>query len=150
MANFNRVILAGNLTRDPEKRYTRDGSAVATFSLAINRFYKNKTTGEMKQQVDFIPIVTWGKQAETCSEFLTKGRSALVEGTLVSRSWETPAGERRSKIEVVAQRVQFLTPAAKAQGSAAGEAPSRPETEQEHIMEEPPSEGGGEDNEVPF
>ncbi|HLD28729.1 MAG TPA: single-stranded DNA-binding protein, partial [bacterium] len=125
-----------------------DGAAVATFSLAINRFYKNKSTGELKQQVDFIPIVTWGKQAETCSEFLAKGRSALVEGLLVSRSWETPAGEKRSRIEVLAQRVQFLTPAGgRSQNAGAGAEAEK--TEPEHIIEEPPSEGG-DGNDVPF
>jgi len=108
MANFNKVIIVGNLTRDPEKRYTRDGTAVVTFSVAINSFFKNKSTGDTQSKVDYIPVVVWGRQAENCSEYLSKGRGVLVEGALTSRSWETPQGDRRTRLEVIAQRVQFL------------------------------------------
>jgi single-strand DNA-binding protein len=107
MANFNRVILMGNLTRDPELRYTPSGAPVCNFDLAVNRSYTTQA-GERRDEVCFITIVTWGKQAETCAEYLNKGRTALVEGRLTQRSWETPEGQKRSKHEVVADRVQFL------------------------------------------
>lgn len=109
MVNLNRVILAGNLTRDPELRYTPTGSAVARFGLAINRVYLTPN-GERKEEVDYIPVVVWGKQAETCSQFLSKGRPVLVDGSLRYRAWETPNGQKRSTIEVAAFRVQFLGP----------------------------------------
>ena len=107
MANFNRVILLGNLTRDPELRYTPSGAQVCNFDLAVNRSYTTQA-GERRDEVCFITVVAWGKQAETCAEFLSKGRSALVEGRLSQRSWETPEGQKRSKHEVVAERVQFI------------------------------------------
>ncbi len=107
MANFNKVILLGNLTRDPELRYTPSGQPVCNFDLAVNRSFTTQT-GERRDEVCYITIVTWGKQAETCAEYLAKGRTALVEGRLSQRSWETPEGQKRSKHEVVADRVQFI------------------------------------------
>jgi len=107
MANFNRVILVGNLTRDPELRYTPSGAPVCSFDLAVNRSYTTQA-GERRDEVCYITIVSWGKQAETCAEYLKKGRAALIEGRLTQRSWETPEGQKRSKHEVVADRVQFL------------------------------------------
>lgn len=107
MAGFNKVILMGNLTKDPELRYTPSGSSVCNFDLAVNRSYSNQA-GERKEEVCFITIVAWGKQAEHCSQYLHKGRPVLVEGRLTQRSWETQEGQRRTKHEVVAERVQFL------------------------------------------
>lgn len=106
MASYNRVILMGNLTRDPELRYTPGGTAVANFGIAINRRFK--TEDEVREEVDFFDIVVWGKQAENCSEYLSKGRSVLVEGRLQQNRWETSEGQKRSKVEVVANTVQFL------------------------------------------
>ena len=105
--SLNRVFLIGNLTRDPELRYTPSGQAVTNFSIAVNRVYKDRE-GQSKEAVDFIRIVTWGRQAELSNEYLSKGRLVLVEGGLQQRSWETPDGEKRSTIEVRANRVQFL------------------------------------------
>ncbi len=96
----------GNLTRDPELRYTPGGTAVANFGIAVNRRYK--TEDEVREEVDFFDIVVWGKQAENCSEYLSKGRSVLVEGRLQQNRWETSEGQKRSKVEVVANTVQFL------------------------------------------
>ncbi|MFQ5840085.1 MAG: single-stranded DNA-binding protein [Candidatus Methylomirabilales bacterium] len=109
MANFNKVILLGNLTRDPELRYTPGGQAVCNLDLAVNRSYTTQG-GERRDEVCYITVVVWGKQAETCAEYLCKGRGALVEGHLQQRSWETPEGQKRSKHEVVAERVQFIGP----------------------------------------
>lgn len=108
MANLNKVLLIGNLTRDPELRYTPGGSAVCNFTLAVNRSFNDKS-GAKKEDTCFLRITVWGKQGETCAQYLSKGRSAFVEGRLQSRSWETEDGQKRSAIDVVADRVQFLS-----------------------------------------
>lgn len=107
MASFNRVYLMGNLTKDPELRYTPQGIAVANLRLAVNRRFKTKT-GELKEEVCFITAVVWNKQAETCNQYLHKGSPLFVEGRLQSRSWEDNTGAKRSVIEVRAEWVQFL------------------------------------------
>jgi single-strand DNA-binding protein len=136
MANFNRVLLMGNLTRDPELRYIPNGSAVTNLRLAVNRSYKNQA-GELKEEVTYVNIVVWGKQAENCAEYLAKGSSIFVEGRLQSRQWETDDGQKRSTLEVVADRVQFLERkrSAAAGGEARGETRAeRPSgTEQEQV-----------------
>lgn len=104
--SFNQVILMGNLTRDPELRTTPNGANVCSFSLALNRSYKN-AEGEWQEATDFIDIVAWGPLGERVAQYLTKGRPALVNGRLQSRSWEQD-GTKRSKVEVVAQDVTFL------------------------------------------
>ena len=106
MSGFNKVILVGNLTRDPELRYTGSGTAVTNFSIAINRRYRQN--GEPREETVFVDIVVFQKQAENCAQYLSKGRSVLVEGRLVQRSWTTEDGQKRNKLEVVAQSVQFL------------------------------------------
>lgn len=108
MASLNRVFLAGNLTRDPELRYTPGGAAVANLGLAVNRRFKNNATGDWQEETSFFTVIVWGRQAETASQYLAKGRPVLVEGRLQQRSWETPDGQKRSVVEVVADRVQFL------------------------------------------
>lgn len=107
MASYNKVLLMGNLTKDPELRYTPQGMAVANLRLAVNRKYKSKTQ-ELKEEVCFITVVVWNKQAETCNQYLHKGSSCFVEGILQSRSWEDNAGQKRSVVEVRAERVQFM------------------------------------------
>lgn len=107
MANLNKVFLIGNLTRDPELRYTPGGTAVANLGLAVNRKFKD-STGELKEEVCFLTVTVWDKQAEACCQYLTKGRPVFVEGVLQSRFWETSDGQKRSAIDVRAERVQFL------------------------------------------
>jgi single-strand DNA-binding protein len=104
--SFNQVVLMGNLTRDPELRTTPNGQSVCSFSLALNRSYKN-ASGDWQEVTDFIDIVAWGTLGERVAQYLTKGRPALVSGRLQSRSWEQD-GQKRSKVEVVAQDVTFL------------------------------------------
>lgn len=104
--SFNQVTLMGNLTRDPELRTTPNGASVCSFSLALNRSYKN-AEGNWTEATDFIDIVAWGPLGERVAQYLTKGRPALVAGRLQSRSWEQD-GVKRSKVEVVAQDVTFL------------------------------------------
>lgn len=104
--SFNQVVLMGNLTRDPELRTTPNGQSVCSFSLALNRSYKN-ANGEWTEATDFVDIVAWAALGERVAQYLTKGRPALVSGRLQSRSWEQD-GMKRNKLEVVAQDVTFL------------------------------------------
>ncbi|HTG01473.1 MAG TPA: single-stranded DNA-binding protein [Nitrospirota bacterium] len=106
MTSFNKVILMGNLTRDPEVRYTPNGIAVASFAIAVNRKYKQGE--ETKEEVSYIDIVVFGKQAESCGQYINKGDSVLIDGRLQQRRWETEDGQKRNKIEVVAQSVNFM------------------------------------------
>lgn len=105
MAALNRVILIGNLTQEPELRYTPAGIPVTSFTLAVSRPY---TSAEGERATDFIPIVTWRKQAERCSDYLTKGSQVAVDGRLQVRSYEDRDGIKRIKSEVVAWRIVFL------------------------------------------
>lgn len=103
---YNKIILIGNLTKDPELRYTPQGTPVASFRLAVNRYYKQ--SDEIKKETMFIDNVVFGKQAESCSKYLNKGSSVFVEGRLQERRWESN-GQQKSKFEVVAQSVRFLS-----------------------------------------
>ena len=107
MASLNKVLLIGKLTRDPEVRYTPKGTAVADLVLAVSRSYKTET-GETKEDVCFVNVVAWGRQAETAGEYLKKGSPIFVEGRLQYDTWEKN-GEKRSSIKVTAERVQFLS-----------------------------------------
>jgi single-strand DNA-binding protein len=126
MASFNRVLLIGNLTKDPELRYTPSGTAVANLRLAVNSTFKDQA-GQRKEETCFVTIVAWGRQAETCNQYLKKGRAVFVEGRLIYRSWEAE-GKTRSTMEVRADRVQFL-------GGPGG--PGRPREEAEAAPSQP-------------
>ena len=106
MTSFNKVILIGNLTRDPEMRYTPSGTAVATLSLAVNHRFRQGE--EMREDVCFIDVVVFGRQAETASQYLQKGGGVIVDGRLSQRRWEAEDGSKRSKHEVVAQNLRFM------------------------------------------
>lgn len=108
MAFYNHVTLMGNLTKDPDLKYTSGGAAVCNFGIAINRVYNNDD-GEKQEEVTFIDIVCWNRLAEACAEYLHKGSPAFVEGRLKQNSWETEDGQRRYKHEIVARSVQFLS-----------------------------------------
>jgi len=128
MASLNKVLLIGNLTKDPELRYTPQGTAVVNLRLAVNRRFKTKTQ-EAKEETCFVTAVVWDKQAETCNQYLHKGSPVFVEGRLQSRSWEDNAGQKRNVIEVRVERVQFL-----------GQAPSRGSAQHEESPVEAPTE----------
>ncbi|HRZ86866.1 MAG TPA: single-stranded DNA-binding protein [bacterium] len=146
MASLNRVILAGNLTRDPEVRHTTGGAAVATLGLAVNRYYMTKT-GERKEETLFISVVVWGKAAERCKEYLKKGSSVLVEGRLASRSWEQN-GQKRSTVEVVALNVQFLDRAGK--GAPERGAPDMDEVPDDVLADDADKKDVGGEDDIPF
>jgi single-strand DNA-binding protein len=143
-ANLNMVVLAGNLTRDPELKFLPSGSAVCNFSMAMNRKWKAQN-GEWKDEVTFVGVVVWGKAGEACGEYLKKGSPVLVEGRLQSRSWETQDGQKRSILEVVATRAQFLSGGPRREGGTGG-APS--ESDGPPPMTEPAP--GGNDDDIPF
>lgn len=109
MASYNRVIMMGNLTRDPDYKQLSSGQAVCRLGLASNRQFKNRQTGDMVQEVCFVDVDVWGNQAESCRQFLQKGRSILVEGRLKLDTWEDNDGLRRNKHTIVADRVTFLS-----------------------------------------
>ena len=108
MASFNRVILAGNLTRDPEVRNAPSGTPVAELRLAISEAYRDRQSGETKETVCYVDVTAWGRQAELCQQYLAKGRNVLVEGRLAYDEWKNQQGETRSKLRVRADRIQFL------------------------------------------
>ena len=137
--NLNRVFLIGNLTRTPELRYTPSGTAVADLRLAVNRNYTTQG-GEKREETCFLTVVVWGKQAESCGEYLDKGSPIMVEGRLQTRDWETKDGQKRSVVEVVAERVQFM-------GRGRATAPATVPASAEPFAED----GGGSGNDdVPF
>jgi single-strand DNA-binding protein len=138
MASYNRVLLMGNLTRNPEIRYTPSGTAVADLGLAINENFKNKA-GETVEQTCFVDVVVWGRQAETSAEYLHNGSPVFVEGRLQLDQLENEQGEKRSKLCVRGDRVQFLGAPAKSTEYAAGPGESAPQP--------PPVEN---DDDVPF
>lgn len=111
MASYNRVVMIGNLTRDPDYKQLASGQAVCRLGLASNRQFKNRQTGDMVQEVCYVDIDVWGPQAESCRQYLQKGRSVLVEGRLKLDTWQDNDGQNRSKHSIVADRIVFLSSA---------------------------------------
>jgi single-strand DNA-binding protein len=126
MASFNKVILAGNLTRDPELRYLPKGTAVAAFSLAVNRTWKTES-GESKEEVNFIDVEAFGRQAEVIAQYMRKGRPLLVEGRLKQDSWEDKTThQKRNKLKVVLEGFTFIdSKGPEGGGPPSGDAPRR-------------------------
>ncbi|HPD07388.1 MAG TPA: single-stranded DNA-binding protein [Candidatus Bipolaricaulis sp.] len=108
MSDLNRVVLTGRLTADPDLKFTQSGRAMLRFDIAVNRRWVNPESGQPEEEVTFLPIVVWGKQAENCAAYLRKGRQVAVDGRLRVRSFTTQNGDRRRATEVVAQSVHFL------------------------------------------
>jgi single-strand DNA-binding protein len=141
MAGLNKVMLIGNLGKDPEMRYTANGKAVTTFSLAVSRQFSGGE-GERREETEWFDIVTWERTAELCSQFLQKGRQTYIEGRLHTRSWEGQDGQKKYRTEVIAERVLVL-----GQGGGGGGGP-RPMPE----YEDGPGGGGGnvDPDDLPF
>lgn len=140
VVEINKVMISGRLTRDPELRYTPSGIAVTTLRMAVNSSFFSKEK-EKREEVCYIDVVAWRRQAETCVEYLRKGSPAFIEGRLQSRSWETQDGQKRSTIEVQADRVQFL------EWGGDREKASVPESESAPPPTAPPA---GDDDDIPF
>ena len=152
MANFNKVILAGNLTRDPELRYTPKGTAVARITLAVNRTWKSES-GESKEEVSFVDVDVWGRQAEVISQYMKKGRPLLVEGRLKQDTWEDKnTKQKQSKLKVVLESFSFIDSNRGDSGGAA-EAPRAarpPATASAPAPEGGEADGPPEGDDVPF
>jgi len=159
MANFNKVILAGNLTRDPELRYTPKGMAVAKLGLAINRTWKSES-GESKEEVTFVDVDAWGRQAEVIAQYFRKGRPILIEGRLKLDTWEDKNTHQKvSKLKVVLESFSFIdtkgaegaaNPAASPAAAPAGEAARRPAAPPKPAAAQPDGEPQPEEDDVPF
>ena len=119
MAGYNRIIIMGNLTRDPELKQLPSGQPVCRLGIAANRQYKDRQTGSMQQEVCFVDVDVWGAQAESCKQYLQKGRPVLIEGRLKLDSWKDTEGQARSKHSIVASSVQFLFGSGDQAGSGA-------------------------------
>lgn len=139
MASVNKVILVGNLGRDPELRYTQGGQAVANFTIATTERFSTRD-GDRQERTEWHRIVTWGKTAELCAQYLSKGRSVYLEGRLQTREWEDKEGQKRKTTEITAQTVQFLG----GRGGAGGGGGSAPAGDGG-----PPSGGGSDDGGAP-
>lgn len=137
--SINRVVLTGNLTRDPELRSTPGGMAVLKLGLAVNDRRKNSSTGEWEDVPNFVDVTVFGARAEALTRYLSKGSRVAIEGKLRWSSWETPQGEKRSKIEVVADEVEFLS----SRNSGFGD-------RVEQVESTPPHSGGSTDDGIPF
>ncbi len=130
MASLNKVMLIGNVGKDPEMRFTPNGNPVTSFTLATNRVGPSTESGERKKETEWFSIVTWNKLAENCNQFLTKGQKVYVEGRLQTRSWDGQDGQKHYRTEVVANTVLFLDKPVSGQLPAeapAGEGPVEPE-----------------------
>jgi single-strand DNA-binding protein len=151
MANFNKVILAGNLTRDPEVRYTPKGTAIAKLGMAINRTWKTET-GETKEEVTFVDVDAFGRTAEVISQYLKKGRPILVEGRLKLDQWDDKqTGQKRSRLGVVLENFQFLDSGRGDGGGGGRSAPSSPPSSAAPSPDAPEPEGPApEEDDVPF
>jgi single-strand DNA-binding protein len=148
MANFNKVILAGNLTRDPELRYTPKGTAIVKISIAINRTWKTET-GEMKEEVTFVDVDAFGRTAENIGQYFKKGRPILIEGRLKLDQWDDKqTNQKRSKLGVVLENFQFMDSKGTGEGEAprSRPAPSAPKAGSPDADGPPPPE----DDDVPF
>jgi len=149
MASVNKVILIGNLGRDPELRYTQNGQAVANFSIATTERFGGREGGDPQERTEWHRIVTWGKTAENCAQYLAKGRAVYIEGSLRTRDWEDREGNKRQTTEISAQRVQFL---GGARGGGApgpsGGSPGGGSAGPPSGGSAPPEPGGGDD--IPF
>src|SRR5689334_10597257 len=151
MASFNKVILAGNLTRDPELRYTPKGTAIARIGLAVNRTWKTET-GETKEEVTFVDVDAFGRQAEVISQYMKKGRPLLVEGRLRLDQWEDKnTHQKQSKLKIVLEGFSFLDSGRGGDGGGAGSEAPRPRPAAK--PEAPPADADApapEDDDVPF
>jgi single-strand DNA-binding protein len=149
MANFNKVFLMGNLTRDPELRYTQAGRALVKFGLAVNRRYRSQGSQDMKEETCFIDVEGWGNRAETFNQYMRKGRPAFIEGRLRFDSWETKDGQKRNKLVVVMENFQFLSSG----GGGGGGGDSRPRVSHGKVAESGGTSAPAEDydfDDIPF
>ena len=126
MASYNRVILMGNLTRDPEMKYLPSGASVTNFAIAISERYTDRQSGEQKENVCFVDVEAWGRQGEIANEYLSKGQPVFVDGSLKFDSWETEDGSKRSRLSVRVFRIQLIGGRRDSDGMGGGYADAQP------------------------
>ena len=155
MANINRVVLVGNLTRDPELRTTQGGMSICSLGIAVNHRRKNQQTGEWVEEPNYFDIKVFGAQGESCARFLSKGRAVAIDGRLSWSQWEAQDGSgKRSKVEVIAETVQFIGP--RDGGGADGDVGGAPRRREPAPLSSAPAGGdpwgGGAaaDDDIPF
>lgn len=148
MATLNRVFLIGNLTRDPEVRYLPSGKAVAEIRMAISRRFKS-ATGEEREETCFVTVVVWGRQAETCGQYLSKGSALFVEGRLQYEEWEKD-GQKNNRLRVVADRTQFIGAPRRAEYSDAAGSDPAPAIRPDQGLRPGPEPAGGDEDNLPF
>src|SRR5437762_2202563 len=151
MANINRVVLVGNLTRDPELRHTPGGNAVCSLRIAVNTRRKDAATGEWTEKPNYFDVTVWGNQGESCAQYLSKGRPVAVEGRLEWREWEAQDGTKRQAVEIIANSVQFL---GSRDGAAAGGNGGTPQSDvpadTSDFEDSEPAAVGSSDDDIPF
>ncbi len=160
MASFNKVILLGNLTRDPQVKYTPSGTAVAEIGLAVNRYWFDKQSNTRREETTFVDVTLWGRDAEVAGEYLAKGRPVLIEGRLQLDSWDDKqTGQKRTKLRVVGERMQMLGSRGEGGGGGGSGRASAPPHAQSEPSDGPPigeyeseaaSSGAPPQDDVPF
>src|SRR5262245_22748877 len=150
MASFNKVILLGNLTRDPQVKYTPSGTAVAEIGLAVNRYWFDKQTNSRREETTFVDVTLWARDAEVAGEYLAKGRPVLIEGRLQLDTWDDKTtGQKRSKLRVVGERMQLLGGRGEGGGGGGGGGRSAPSAAADQHYDSPPVGGGDFEAEAP-
>jgi single-strand DNA-binding protein len=140
--NINRVVLTGNLTRDPELRSTNNGTSVCGLRVAVNTRRKDPNTGEWTDKANYFDVTVWGAQGENCAQYLQKGRPVAVDGRLEWREWEDKAGNKRQSVDIIADSVQFL---GSREGGENGDVPA-----DTGDFQQAPAGAGGSDDDIPF
>ena len=147
MANINRVVLVGNLTKDPELRHTPSGTAVCKLRLAVNTRQKDQATGEWGDKPNYFDVTVWGNQGESCAQYLSKGRPVGVDGRLDWREWEAQDGTKRQAVEIIAESVQFLGSRGDSEGHSQYIPPSDVSADQSDFVK---AGAAAADDDIPF
>jgi single-strand DNA-binding protein len=147
VANINRVVLVGNLTKDPELRHTPSGTAVCKLRLAVNTRQKDQATGEWGDKPNYFDVTVWGNQGESCAQYLSKGRPVGVDGRLDWREWEAQDGTKRQAVEIIAESVQFLGSRGDGEGQSQYIPPSDVSADQSDFVK---AGAGAADDDIPF
>ena len=149
MANINRVVLVGNLTRDPELRHTPSGTAVCKLRLAVNTRQKDGATGQWTDKPNYFDVTVWGAQGENCARFLSKGRPVAIDGRLEWREWQDKEGNKRQSVDIIADSVQFLG-SREDGGNGGGRFTPQSDVPVDTSDLQPAPTGGGSDDDIPF
>lgn len=150
MASLNKVLLLGNLTRDPELKKSQSGISVARLRIAVNETYRDRQTNQSKEVVCYVDVNVWDRQAESCGQYLTRGSQILVEGRLIYDEWKTPQGEQRNRISVRADRVQFINTTKRPEPGASAQQQTEPPREAARPAPPPPPPAADFSDDVPF